>query len=125
MWWKIYFWIVLVLTIIGVVFVYGGLESWDFAAFFEIITSIIGLMAVYAVAYGKKILNPTFWKVMFWLIVVNWVFNMFYAFTPLGEALSLPGWLSSKTVGSPQELLFGMVFSMPIAYAVYKLAYQK
>ena len=115
----------LVLSAIGIIFVYGQLEVWDFAALFEIVTSVIGLLALYSVAYQKKMFSVGFWKGFFWVVVVSWVFNLVYVYTPLEQMLTLPEWLSSKSVSSGTEMLFGIVFSLPMFYAIYKLAYKK
>jgi hypothetical protein len=125
MWWKIYFWVMLVLSAIGIIFVYGQLEVWDLAALIEIVTSVIGLLGLYSVAYQKQLFSISFWKVFFWFVVASWVFNIVYVYTPLEQMFVIPEWFSSKAVSTGTDMLFGMVFSLPLLYAVYKLAYKK
>ena len=115
----------LVLSAIGIIFVYGQLEVWDLAALIEIVTSVIGLLGLYSVAYQKKMFSVGFWKVFFWVVAVSWIFNLVYVYTPLEQMFALPEWFSSKSVSSGTELLFGMVFAAPMVYALYKLAHKK
>ena|SRR3989344_1944924 len=125
MWWKIYFWIFLILSIIGLIFFFGQLKTWSFADWFEVITSIIALIGVYAYVYKKKILSSQFWIIFFWIIIVNWLSGVVYAFTPLEEAFPLPDWLTSKTVTNEMEMLLTILLSSPVAYAIYKLGQKK
>jgi len=120
-WWKIYFWVSLVLSAVGLVTVYGQARVWFFSDWVEIITSIIGLIGLFAFIYKKTIFSKLFWRVFFWMIVVSWFFNLIYVFTPLEEVWVLPTWFQSRSVGSEAELLAGMLLSLPSNYAVYQL----
>ena len=119
--WKIYFWVILFLSIIGIVFGYGRLDVWSAGVWFEIITSILALVAIYAYSYGKEVLSPKFWIVFFWITIASWVFSLLYQFTPLHDVITVPTWLESGAVTDGSELLLGIILAAPMAYAIYKL----
>lgn len=120
-WWKIYFWVSLVLSAIGLVGVYGQQPVWSFGAWLEVITSIVGLIGLFAFIYHKSIFSRTFWRVFFWIMAVSWVFSLIYIFTPLEEIFVLPKWLESQSITSETEFLLGILMGLPMVYAIYRL----
>jgi len=122
MWWKVYFWIMLVLSVIGLVFVYGSMQTWGLASLIEIVGSIILLLGLFAYVYKKKILKPSFWNIFFWLMVFNTVFAIMWAFTPIKTVLPEPSWFSSQVTTTGVELLLGIVLYIPNYYAIYCLS---
>jgi len=122
MWWKVYFWIILVMSVLGLVFGYGRMQTWPLASWIEIVGSIILLLGLYAYVYKKKILKPSFWNIFFWLMIFSTVFAIMWAFTPIKTVLPLPGWFSSKVITAGVELLLGVVISIPNYYAIYRLS---
>lgn len=121
MWWKIYFWVIAVFSVIGLIGLYGQLTIWSFSDWLEVATSIVALIGLFAYIYKKDILSSQFWKIFFWIIVISWIFNIIYAFTPLEETFPLPSWLTSKAVTNETDLLIGILISSPMVYAIYKL----
>ena len=122
MWWKVYFWIILVMSVLGLVFGYGRMQTWPLASWIEIVGSIILLLGLYAYVYKKKILKPSFWNIFFWFLIFSTVFDIMWAFTPIKTVLPLPGWFSSKVITAGVELLLGVVISIPNYYAIYRLS---
>lgn len=125
MWWKAYFWIMLILSVVGIVWLYGELNIWTVADWIEIVSTVIALVGLYAYIYQKTILTAKFWKVFFWLVILNWTLAIIHAFTPLKEILILPDWLSSRFTTNGVDMLVGIVLSLPMVYAAYKLGYSK
>lgn len=111
----------MIFSIIGVIAFFGQLKTWNFADWLEVTTGIVALIGLYAYVYKKSLLSSQFWKIFFWIVIISWVFNVIYVFTPLEEAFPLPDWLTSKSVTNETELLVAILISLPIAYAIHKL----
>ena len=122
MWWKVYFWIILVMSVLGLVFAYGRMQTWSLASWIEIVGSIILLLGLYAYVYKKKILKPSFWNIFFWFLIFSTVFDIMWAFTPIKTVLPLPSWLSSEVITNGVEFLLGVAISIPNYYAIYRLS---
>lgn len=121
MWWKIYFWIITILILIGVF--WGELtvfyNAFDWIAIILGIPSLVGL---FAFVYKKPISTGQIWKVIFWLTIVLDAYYLFYASTPVKDIV--PIFLRpSVTSSNPIEALIGVVLELPILYALYQLAY--
>ena len=112
----------LVLSVIGLVFVYGSMQTWGLASLIEIVGSIILLLGLFAYVYKKKILKPSFWNIFFWFLIFSTVFDIMWAFTPIKTVLPLPSWLSSEVITNGVELLLGVAISIPNYYAIYRLS---
>lgn len=122
MWWKIYFWIYLILSIIGI-FGYMGLQSWNFMAWIEVIFSILGLIAVWSYVFKKPIFTTNFWKAFIWINVGILVFSLIYSYTSLEDLYPMPSWLMSPYPMDGPMFLFSLVLGGPMLYAIYKLGY--
>lgn len=123
--WKIYFWINLVLSLLGTVLIL--LESPP--AFIDAVGLLwtgVTLIATYSYAYHKKILKPKYWKWAIWFLV-------FLVVESLIEIFALPPGFLEKTFPilrsnlqvNTGSALFGLVFMLPTYYATYKLSKAK
>ena len=120
MWWQLYFWIYSVLTVIGLIFGYGSKKSWSFVNFFEVVTSILAILAIYQYIHKKRLFSTLVWKVVFWVILIGYGLEILYKFTPFDL---FSNYLESKDISGGVELLFGTLISLPIFYALYRLSY--
>ncbi len=121
MWWKIYFWIITILILIGV---FSGELTVSYNAFdwVGIVLSIPSLVGLFAFVYKKPISTGQLWKVIFWLTIVLDAYYLFYASTPVKDIIPIflrPSATSSNAI----EALIGVVLELPILYALYQLAH--
>ena len=123
-WWKVYFWIWGSLTLIGLIS-FGGLAPWTAGVWFEVVTSLLVLIGLYAYVFEKKMLSVVLWKTLFWLLSFSWTFNAIYMFTPLNEYFAIPEYLTSGIEYSGEMLIFAYLLTAPALWSIYKLAYQK
>lgn len=124
MWWKIYFWIFAILSILGL-FTYLQFIPWNLGSWFEVITSLLAVLGSFAYIYQKKIFSPMFWKLFFWLVIINWVLALVYELTTLKTMFELPQLLQSQHEISPVGIVFGIILASPAIYAVYQLGQGK
>jgi hypothetical protein len=122
--WKVYFWIFTGLSAIGFIFGYGKLENWTLGALFEVVTSILAVVALYSYIYHKHILSSIWWKVLFWSWLVLDVFEYLYTFSPVKYWLKIPEVLQGGVMEVNGSLLiFVTIISIPLYYCLYRLSY--
>ena len=119
MWWKIYFWALLVISLIGslAIFQYFPLGVYDF---FGVLFSLLILLVAYAKAYKPNVLQKSHWKVVFFILIFLFVEELI-------ELFILPNNLISNLLGSNIPLDFGerliaWIIGLPTIYASYKLS---
>ena len=123
--WKIYFWFITIISIIGLAFGYGKLDYWNFAALLEVSSSIFAIIGLYSYVYRKHIFQTIVWRVLFLLSIISIVLSFLFSFTVLKNT-TLPTWLiSGVDQGGGVGLIFGTVLAIPLYYALYKLSQGK
>lgn len=125
MWWKIYFWVLLILSLIGIIFVYGTVDTWNSGDWTDIIVSIIQLIGLYAFVYKKQVFAQIFWRIFFVITIISAGFYLIYFYSALKETLVLPEILQSRAYTSGQDVLIGLILAAPLIYALYQLGYKK
>lgn len=129
MWWKIYFWLYLLLTIITLVFVYGQLKTWTLVDVFWIVGLIIATLGIYSYVFKKQVLSFEFWKYFFWISAILLVVEVAYKFTPLEETYPFLSTLiygsTPKEVGDEPWFIISALLGLPALYAFYKISYHK
>lgn len=116
--WKIYFWAYTILTLIGLIFVYGRKSSWAFVDFLDVLSSVIIVFAVYSYVYKKEMFTQKFWDISLKLMIVSTILEILYKFTNFNLLSSL---LESREVTNGQDVLIGLIISLPALYALQQL----
>jgi len=115
MFWKVYFWIVIILAAISVPFYITTLRGWELIDIALMITATVGL---FGFAWKKQILKNEFWKLFFW----GWV-----TWTPLYHfVIPLPAEvLKTGTFSIPQWVLatLTLIPAIPHFIAIYRYAF--
>ena len=124
MWWKIYFWFMLFLGVIGVL-AYAAMFPWSPMETFEVGLSVVLLIGLYSYVYKKPLWNKSFWRITFWLYVAWTLFVFLDLYISLRSNIS--GMFVSRLSmdGDGAALVLGTVFSLPEFYAAYQLSLQK
>lgn len=123
MWWKVYFWTILVLAIMGTLFGYGTKTMWTLGDWLDIGVSVLSLCGLYSFVYKKKMFEQKVWLYIFWVSTVMLAFYLVYFFTPLHQTLMIPEFIKSSSYTSGQLVLVDLIISAPTIYALYFLAY--
>lgn len=114
-WWKLFFWISLLLTLMGVpgLAVTKGLTLLDYADF---ILSVMAVVGLYGFAYYKRIGNVVFWRYFFYATLIETlVFSLMF---PL---LGVPRY-GAKTLN--YWYFFEIAYSLLILSALHRYAYR-
>jgi len=118
MWWKIYFWIILILTVISLLVLpqYFPLGPYDIIS---VLISVILLLGTYTFVCRKKILQK-YWKPIYWILVFFFIEELLeiYIF-PKDLVTNL---LQSNIPLNPTERVLSLLLSLPALYAIYKLS---
>ena len=126
MWWKVYFWLYLALSVIGA---FGLLEFTPLkpADFLGLLLSIILLIAAFAYVHKqKKSLKMKQWRWLFWIVA-------FFFLEKIAEIYFLPkdivstylSFLQTATPLTDTQRLFSWLISAPAFYGLYKLSFKK
>lgn len=119
MWWKIYFWIIVVLTVIGVFIELPKFTSWNFADWEGQVESVILSLSLYAYIYKKNIFSKDIWKYVFVTILVVWAAQTIYYATKL-PALKF---LEFSTPITLEIGVISMILATPALVIIYRLGF--
>lgn len=123
--WKFYFWFYIIFSFIGLFGFYGFAksDSIKFGDVLGIINSVVAGIGLYSYVYKKKIFSMNFWRVIFWLSMINFILEILITYTPLGNIIRLPDFLISSTPESNYFIsqVFGWITIFPLYFAIYKL----
>jgi len=121
MWWKIYFWIYLILSVVGI-FALLQHTPLGLVDILGLLLSIVLLLAIYAYAFKKNILQVSYWKILFWIVIFLFVEEMLELFVlPKDFISNLIPFLKNNVPLNAGERLFSSLFSLPNVYVIYKL----
>lgn len=121
MWWKIYFWIYLILSVVGI-FALLQYTPFGLVDILGLLSSVVLPLAIYAYVFKKNILQAGHWKILFWIVIFFFVEEMLELFVlPKDFVANLAPFLKSNVPSSAGERLFSWLFSLPGVYAIYKL----
>lgn len=128
MWWKIYFWIVAVLTFIGTLALLFGFEGnsfniFSFGDWIGYIIEIILLFGLYAFVFQKKTGSEQLWKLVVWIVAASYVVGFSGLIFPETTDKLLPFLKSNLPEIPTDEAVFYTLLSLPQIYAIYKLGY--
>lgn len=123
MWWKIYFWGYLIINLLAFFTFYGVKGPLTLGDWLSLAITVLGGLALYSYVFGRKILNPNFWKFLFWLVVVDIIFEIIWSSTPLKDIIPFPEFLKNTMPETKYFVssLFGFAVGLPTYYAIYKL----
>ncbi len=130
MWWKIYFWIILILTVIGFIGSVPLLTSLTFADWRGVAESVLIVIGAYAYVFKKEVFRNQVWKILFWYLIIFWSLDLLYHLF-LGQSLDFLQVLFknssevTSSIGGDFGVLASVVLGLPAVYAIYKLAYRK
>lgn len=123
MWWKLYFWFVVILltsALIGVLLPNESIKFTllDWVLLFLSIPSLVGL---FAFAYKKQMLNQKAWGYVFWLTIsIDAVSLFLYS---IQQSDFIPALLKPGTGSSLIESIINFLFELPVLFALYQLAF--
>jgi hypothetical protein len=121
MFWTIYFWLSLGLTLFILVIVYPTYPDVNFADWLWIIVGLPHFAGLYSYTFKRRLASPFFWRWYFFTVLGIDILTAFYYFTPLQERFPLPPWLDSHLLSSDINLLVALLVQLPFLYAFYKL----
>ena len=126
--WKVYFWIYALLSIIGSLMAYGNVGLINLASIYELAMSISLILGLYCYVFNKNILTHTFWKFIFWyVIIIDTTYRVLYNFTIFKPYLefNLPAILKSQMPTlyiDFSTFILGLFISLPVYIGVYRLS---
>ncbi len=78
--WTIYFWLIAVLVVfsaLGRIYLFFSSETVKVFDLIESFISVAAIVGLYGFAYQTPVLNPMFWKIIWVLLTVTWLWSFF------------------------------------------------
>src|ERR1700683_466844 len=121
MWWKIYFWISIILLGISVLSFFDPSGQNIPVHIFFVLTFCAALLGLYSFAFRKTFLPQRFWKYYFWFYLFLDVIYLIYGFLP-ESYLKYISFLSVYQENSWQESVINTIVDIPLIIAMYYLS---
>ena len=124
MWWKIYFWIYLAIIAFGLIGLVSQISKSSLGDWVSIINNLVLLFGSYVYIFNKQ--NFSSWKNIFLVNLILFAIFMvdYFLFSENLLGSILPS-LKSGFGLSQEEVLFGVIASLPVIYANFKLITKK
>lgn len=122
MWWKIYFWLTLLLALVTLASLFVDYPQITLFLLFNNFIFYIEILGLFAFLFKKTILHPLFWRGFFWLNIIIDAFYIFYAFFPHTFFTSFLTIFYGKTPQVDIILFADIVIDLPLLYACYILS---
>ncbi|MBA3723811.1 MAG: hypothetical protein H0W89_02855 [Candidatus Levybacteria bacterium] len=122
LWWKIYFWLSVAITVLAVTFeISYPSESIGLLLFDAILLAGI-CVGIYAFLFRKTVLSPQFWKYFLWFNVAYSIIYLVYIFAPDAPYIEYLSFLSYSDEDQEISTFISLIVSIPAYYALYKLS---
>lgn len=120
--WKIYAWIYIALSTIGLLVLMTGISSWNLSSWEGAIESILLCIAVFSFTYKKQIFDKAVWKLIFIAILIIWIATIIFYTTDI----QLLNFLRVNAIKfGITDVLLSVIVNIPALTAIYKLGFQK
>lgn len=123
MFWKIYFWGYLVLTVLGVLLMLKSIQTLTFANWEGIIEGVILLVGVYSYTFKRHIFKLHIWKMIFWYLAVVWAVAILYS---LGFSIgAFDIFFKTNYPINTGVVVFSIILALPGLFAIFLLSEKK
>lgn len=124
MWWKIYFWIYLVITAFGLVILVSQISKLSLGDWISTINNVVLVFGSYVYVFKKQ--NFSSWKNIFLVNLILLAIFMvdYFLFSENLLGTILPSLKSNLGLGQG-EIIFAVISSLPVIYANFKLVTKK
>lgn len=121
MWLKVYFWILLVLSVLGLFSLVANINAFSLGDWLGIAINLILILAVYSVVYKKEVFSKQVWKIIAWIMVVNAIIEL----DPTGTCDRIFTFIAPKiTSTSYTGTIVQFILASPALYSLYKLSFK-
>lgn len=125
MWWKIYFWIYIVISVIGVIGLTQLISNFAFGDWIGFAQSILLVIGLYSYLFNKKVFSKKVWMIIYWVTVISWVQTLLDVFVLSGMIENLLPFLKMNTPITTTDAVISIAISIPALLAIYRLGSKK
>ncbi len=111
--------------VLGIIGLFSVLSSFAFVDIVSYILNIVLYVGLYGYVFKKRILEPKWWSIVFWINAVGWTLSIVDWFLLNRQLENALPFLKSGLSLSSGDLLFAVLSSLPALYAVRLLASSK
>lgn len=123
MWWKVYCWLVIIFTGLGMFIYIWYLPAWTIFDWVSFITGGLTLFVLYSFLHNKKVLPMDTWKIILYINLIIYLGSLILFVNPATH-----DWLKSSipyaSSMSVNEYLFYALLTIPVLFANYKLGFE-
>jgi heme/copper-type cytochrome/quinol oxidase subunit 4 len=120
--WKIYFWIYLVLTLLGLPQLLSLLPVLNFAAWEGVFENIVLVLGLYSFVFKTQVFSKKTWRMIFYIILVAWILQLIYNLHLSSAIDSYLNFVDVQVFGL-FAFLFSIIISIPALYSIYLLGF--
>ncbi len=129
--WKIYFWVVVGFLVLNIYF-FASLDI-GFSKLIQLIFTFLVVLGLYSYVFKKHLLPNSVWKYLLYLYLTIISIRLLYSVLPLDTLLPLPKQTESNLpqfhanywIANLMGELFTLFVTLPIPFALYRLADEK
>ncbi|HVA96971.1 MAG TPA: hypothetical protein VND99_04915 [Candidatus Acidoferrales bacterium] len=121
MWWKIYFWIIVILDCLSILSLFDHAKQNIFLHCFLILATVPALFGLYSYAFKKHNLSKTIWKYVFLYYLIFDAVYFLIGFLPPAY-LKYVAYLLVYPDYSVPDALIDTAIDIPFLYALFKLS---
>lgn len=126
--WKIYFWFILLLSVIIIGDGITEILRWKIYNWIDLLGTLFPLFGLFCFVFRKKVFSLIFWKIILWASIGSYIFtNLIYPLVlppELRQALSFRTIHDYPLVEIVVVLIIFTLLYIPTYYAIYLLGYK-
>ena len=121
LWWKIYFGIYALLTVVGTIALLASLGRFTWVDYISIVCNYLLVIGLYSYTFKKRIFTPDTWRYLFIINVLFYLLSLIQMYGPTPIASMINSYLPSSIEADPSTQIFVLLFTIPSLYAIYSL----
>lgn len=122
--WKVYFWILLPLALLGAIVSITEFSRWKGGNWSGQVEDSLLILGLYSYIFAKKLFPANFWKIAFGLLIGVWLLDAIYFNIHLNEVSQFLSFRARTDNPSPIEQVIGLALSLPMVYAIYQIGFK-
>lgn len=123
--WKSYYYIYLILTVLGMFILLPQLSSLNFAGWESIIESILLVLGTYSFVYKRSMFSKKIWASTFIVLLIIWFLQLIFYANSFPTITPMLSFLKTSYPQNYGELAFSIFLSIPALVAIYKIGFNK
>lgn len=123
--WKAYYYIYLVLTILGLFTLLPKISSFNLATWESIVESIVLVLGTYSFIFKKYVFTNKVWRNIFIFISAIWTLQMIFYSNAFPAITPMIKFVESSYPQNYNDVALSIFLSIPALVAIHKIGFNK